>query len=161
MKEFSNNNSSLVSILIGVIFGVVGLGLMFIHVIIGFFFVLLGVVLFFSLRYFANDTRVSCHDNGFTVTVINKRKGTSVQEHAWADVTETLYYEKESGGENNSTTCYFQVQTAKGTAFNLHAMKNFDELIDIFNQKTVHIPYVWVKPKGMFKSHQKQNRISS
>lgn len=145
---------------LGVVLGVIGIGLMVINILIGFIFVIIGAILFFVIRYFANDTSVSCHEDGFIVTVINKRKGTSVHEYSWQDVTETVYYEKDSSGENNTTTCYFQAKTEIGVAFNLAEMKNFDGLIQLFNNNTSHLPYYWEKPKGMFKtSYVKQNRI--
>jgi hypothetical protein len=160
LEEFSNNNSSMGSVLVGIILGLVGFAMMIFSILIGSIVVVLAVVLFFLMRYLATDTTVSCHEDGFTVKVISKRKGTSVQEYAWADVTETHYYERESGGENSSTSSYFQVKTVKGMAFNLHEMKNFDDLIKIVNQNTQHLPYEWEKQKGLFKSYQKQNRIS-
>ncbi|MEH6994008.1 hypothetical protein V7075_15045 [Neobacillus drentensis] len=36
--------------------------------------------------------------------------------------------------------------------------KGFDELISIFNQKTSHLPYVWVKPREMSNIFKKQER---
>jgi hypothetical protein len=160
-QSFANNTSSRTSVVIGFVLGVIGLGLMIINILIGFFFVIIGVILFFVIRYFANDTSVLCHDDGFSVTIISKRKGTSVHEYTWQDVTETLYYEKESSGENNTTTCYFQANTEEGVAFTLAEMKNFDELIQIFNNRASHLPYYWEKPKGILKtSYVKQNRIS-
>jgi hypothetical protein len=158
-QSFANNTSSRTSVILGVVLGVIGIGIMIFNILIGFIFVIIGVILFFVIRYFANDTSVLCHDDGFTVTIISKRKGTSIQEYSWQDVTETLYYEKESSGENNSTTCYFQANTESGVAFNLAEMKNFDGLIQQFNNNASHLPYYWEKPKGLLKtSYVKQNR---
>ncbi|MEH7505864.1 hypothetical protein V7152_28585 [Neobacillus drentensis] len=135
---------------------------MFINVLIGSIIFVIGVVIFWWMRYFGNDTTVSCREKGFTVTIINKRKGIFVNDYSWEEVTETLYYERESAGENNTTTCYFQAKTANGISFDVYEMKNFNELIEIFNQNTAHLPYFWEKPTGMFKTrYQKQTRVSS
>ena len=129
---------------------------MLINIFIGALIFVIGVVIFLWLRYFGNDTTVSCREKGFSVAIINKRKGIIVNDYAWEEVTETLYYERESAGENNTTTCYFQVKTANGVAFNVYEMKNFHELIEIFNQNTTHLPYFWEKPTGIFKTRYKK-----
>jgi hypothetical protein len=161
-REFSNKTSSKSSVVFGIIFGLIGIGFMFINVLIGSIIFVIGVVIFWWMRYFGNDTTVSCRERGFTVTIINKRKGTFVNDYSWEEVTETLYYERESAGENNTTTCYFQAKTTNGIAFDVYEMKNFNEMIEIFNQNTAHLPYFWEKPTGMFKTrYQKQTRVSS
>jgi hypothetical protein len=160
-REFANKTSSKSSVIFGLIFCLIGIGFMLINILIGSIIVIIGAAIFLWMRYFGNDTTISCREKGFTVTIINKRKGIVVNDYAWEDVTETLYYETESAGENNTTTCYFQVKTENGIAFNVYEMKNFHELIEIFNQNTP-LPYYWEKPKGLFKSnYQKQDRISS
>jgi hypothetical protein len=112
------------------------------------------------MYFFGNDTTVICHETGFTVTIESNRNGKVVTDYTWEDITETLYYEKESAGENNTSTCYFQVKTENGIAFNMYEMKNFHELIEIFNQNTNHLSYFWEKPTGLFKiRYQKQNRL--
>ncbi|MDQ0200201.1 SdpI family protein [Neobacillus ginsengisoli] len=160
-KEFTNSTSSKTSVILGVIFGAIGIGLLFISVWVGLIFVVLAVVIFFLIRYFANDITVSCDENGFTVKVINKRKGTSVNEYTWKDVVETTYYEIESRGENSTKTRYFQAKTENGVVFNVYEMKNFDHLIQLFNQNTPQLSYFWESPKGLFSSsYLKQNRTS-
>lgn len=159
-REFSNKTASKSSGIFGLVFCLIGIGFMFINVLIGSIIVILALFIFLFMYYFGSDTIVACHDEGFTVTIINKRQGIQVNDYAWEDVTETLYYEKESAGENNTTTCYFQAKTANGLAFNLYEMKNFNEFIDLFNQQTSHLPYFWEKPTGMLKTrYQKQNRV--
>src|SRR5574342_533935 len=125
---------------------------MFINVLIGSIIVILALIIFLIMYFFGNDTTVICHEKGFTVTITNQRKGTFVNEYTWEDVTDTLYYEKESAGENNTTTCYFQVKTENSIAFNVYQMKNFHELIELFNQNTTHLAYFWEKPTGMLKT---------
>jgi hypothetical protein len=160
-NEFANNTSSKTSIILGVIFGVIGIGIMFFHLLLGLIFIVLGVIIFLLMRFLANDTKVSCYDTGFSVTVVNKRKGTNVHNYKWQDVTETLFYEKDSRGENNTTTSYFMVKTVNGTAFNLYKIKNFDLLIRLFNQHTEHLPYILEKPKGKLQTaYSKQPRSS-
>ena len=160
-NEFANNTSSKTSIILGVIFGVIGIGILFFHLLLGLIFIVLGVIIFLLMRFFANDTKVSCYDTGFSVTIVNKRIGTNVYNYKWEDVTETLFYEKDSGGENNTTTSYFMVKSVNGTAFNLYKMKNFDLLIQLFNQQTEHLPYIWEKPKGKLQTtYSKQPRSS-
>lgn len=161
-NEFSNNTASKSAVLMGAIFGVVGIGFMLLSVWIGLILVVFAIVLFLFMRNFASDIKVSCGINAFTVTVTNKKKGVTVQKYDWKDVTETLYYEKDSGSENSTTNRYFQVSTESGVAFNLYQMKNFDQLIQIFNQSTTHLPYYWEKPQGMLPySYKKQARIPS
>ncbi|WML26121.1 hypothetical protein [Neobacillus sp. OS1-33] len=135
---------------------------MLINVFIGALIFVIAVFIYLWMRYFGNDTTVSCREKGFTVAIVNKRKGITVNDYTWEEVTETLYYERESPGENNTTTCYFQVKTDKGVAFNVYEMKNFYELIEIFNQNTTHLPYFWEKPTGILKTrYKKQARAIS
>jgi hypothetical protein len=160
-REFSNNNASK-SIIIGIIFGIVGVGFTFFSLWVGLIIIIFAIVLFLLMKNFASDIVVVCHDQGFTVKVTNKRKGNSVQDYGWSDVTETLYFERESGGEDSTTTRYFQVSTVSGVAFNLYEMKHFEQLIQLFNENTPHLPYYWEKPKGMLGySYKKQARVSS
>ena len=119
--------------------------------------VFLGVVLFFSILYLSSDTTVTCHDTGFTVNVVSKKKGTSIQEYKWEEVTETKYFVKD-GGDDGADTRYFLVNTEKGTAFKLASMKGFDELISIINEKTPHLPYTWIKKRGLSSYYIKQER---
>ena len=159
-REFSNKTSSRSSGIFGLIFCFIGIGFMFINVLIGSIIVIIALVIFLIMYFFGNDTTVICHEKGFTVTIANQRKGTFVNEYTWEEVTDTLYYEKESPGENNTTTYYLQVKTKKGIAFNVYQMKNFHELIELFNQNTAHLAYFWEKPTGMLKtSYQKQTRV--
>lgn len=161
-REFSNKTSSKSSGIFGLIFCFIGIGFMFINVLIGSIIIILALVIFLFMYYFGNDTTVICHENGFRVTLVNKRNGILINDYQWEDVSETLYYEKESAGENNTITSYFQVKTENGIAFNLYEMKNFHELIELFNQNTIHLPYFWEKPTGMFKTrYQKQNRVAN
>jgi flagellar basal body-associated protein FliL len=159
-REFANKTASKSAGMFGLIFCFTGIGFMFINVLIGSIIVILALVIFLFMYFFGNDTTVICHETGFSVTIENNRKGKFVHDYSWEDVAETLYYEKESAGENNTTTCYFQVKTENGIAFNLYEMKHFHELIEIFNQNANHLPYFWEKPTGMFKTrYQKQNRV--
>jgi hypothetical protein len=161
-NEFSNNNASKSSIAVSSIFSVVGILFMFFSLWIGLIIIILAIVLFLFFRNFSSDTKVICSENGFTVSVYNKRGGTTVQEYSWSDVTETLYYEKESGSEDSSTTRYFMVSTINGVAFNLYQMKHFNRLVQIFNEHTHHLPYYWEKPHGMLQySFKKLARIPS
>ncbi|MEH7303460.1 hypothetical protein, partial [Neobacillus drentensis] len=58
-NEFANNTSSKTSIILGVIFGVIGIGILFFHLLLGLIFIVLGVIIFLLMRFFANDTKVS------------------------------------------------------------------------------------------------------
>jgi hypothetical protein len=159
-REFANKTASKSSGIFGLIFCFIGIGFMFINVLIGSIIIILALVIFLFMYFFGNDTTVICHETGFTVTIESNRNGKVVTDYTWEDITETLYYEKESAGENNTSTCYFQVKTENGIAFNMYEMKNFHELIEIFNQNTNHLSYFWEKPTGLFKiRYQKQNRL--
>ena len=160
-REFSNNNASK-SWIISSIFGVVGIGFMLFSVWIGSIIIVFAIVIFLLMKNLASDIQVVCHNEGFTVKVTNKRKGNTIQDYLWKDVTETVYYEKESGGEDSTTTRYFKICTESGVAFNLYQMKHFDQLVQIFNDNTPHLPYYWEKPKGILGfSYKKQDRLSS
>ncbi|MFC5465281.1 hypothetical protein [Lederbergia graminis] len=158
-KEFSNKTSSKAAIYIGVILGMAGIMLMFINDPVGWSTIGLALILFLVLRYFGDDTTVSCDEQGFKVKIVSKRKGTTVKEYAWEDVTGTYYYEYESGGEDSSISRFFQVNTAEGIAFNMEAMKSFDELIEIFNENTKHLSYKWAKIDGFQNTYIQQERM--
>ena len=144
--EFSNRTSSVGSILFGVVFGLFGIGVMiFLSVLYGVGIFIFGLLLFFLIRYFASDVSIRCDDESFTVKVVNKRKGSKLNHYKWEDVLSTLYYERESGGEDSSSTSYFMVKVPEGVAFDFRETKGFHELIQIFNEKTPHLPYVWGK----------------
>jgi hypothetical protein len=154
-KEFSNKNASK-SWIIGIIFVIGGIAFMMINFLIGLGVIALGAILFFLIKNLASNYTVTLRDDGFTVRKVNKKKGTTVQDYLWSDVTETVYYEKDSG---DYTYYYFKVKTANNIAFDLIEMKGFDDLILIVNEKTPHLPYQWVKPKGILKSrYEKQMR---
>ena len=144
----------------GSIIGIIGIGVITINILLGSFALLLAVVAFLLFWFNGTDTTVICHEKGFTVKMVNKGKGTSLHEYGWEEVTETIYYDNESG-EDHLTTRRILVKTASGPAFNLYAMKGFDELISIFNQKTSHLPYVWEKPRKMSTIYTKQERSFS
>ncbi|ETI69792.1 hypothetical protein [Neobacillus vireti] len=151
-KEFSNRTSSSSSFMTGGIFIVIGIVLLFVNGLLGILAVMVGVLLLFFKRNVRYDTTVVCSQNGFTVKVTNKQKSTSVKEYKWEDVASTHYYERYSGIDNETTNSYFKVTTTEGVAFDLWQMKDFDELIQIFNQKTPNLPYHWEKPTGFFAS---------
>jgi hypothetical protein len=49
-----------------------------------------------------------------------------------------------------------RVKTASDPAFNLYAVKGFDDLISILNQKTSHLPYKWEKAREFSYRYNKQ-----
>jgi hypothetical protein len=156
-KEFSNKDSVRMGVIAGAIIGIIGIGAITLNVLLGTLVLVLAAVAFVLFWFYGTDTTVVCHDNGFTVRMVNKGKGTSLHEYSWNEVTETRYYDNESG-EDHLTTRRMLVKTASGPVFNLYAMKGFDELISIFNQKTSHLPYVWVKPREMSTIFMKRER---
>jgi hypothetical protein len=156
-KEFSNKDSVRMAMIAGAIIGIIGIGIITLHVLLGTLVLVLAAVTSGLFWFYGSDTTVVCHDNGFTVKKVTKGKGTSLHEYGWGEVTETRYYDNESG-EDHLTTRRMLVKTASGPVFNLYAMKGFDELISIFNQKTSHLPYVWVKPRQMSNIFTKQER---
>lgn len=159
--EYSVRTSTKHSVIFGGLFALTGiLLLIFLNIYLGALFFLLGIIFFLYMRYFGNDTTVTCHDTGFSIKVVNKRKGTTITEYNWEDVTETLFYVHESGsGDNQSTTYHFRVTTHEGVAFNLIQTKGFAHLIETFNQHTPHLPYYWTKPKGFLSApFKKVNR---
>jgi hypothetical protein len=156
-KQFSNNDSIRMAMIAGAILGIIGIGVITLHVLLGTLVLVSAAVAFGLFWIYGTDTTVVCHENGFTVKKVTKGKGTSLHKYGWGEVTETRYYDNESG-ENQLTTRRILVKTPRGPVFNLYAMKGFDELISIFNQKTSHLPYVWVKPREMSNIFTKQER---
>jgi hypothetical protein len=156
-KEFSNKDSVRMAIIAGAIPGIIGIGAVTLNVLLGTMVLVLAVIAFGLFWFYGKDTTVICHDNGFTVKKASRGKGTSLHEYGWGEVTETRFYDNESE-EDHLPTRRILVKTASGHAFNLYAMKGFDELISIFNQKTSHLPYVWVKPREMSNIFRKRER---
>jgi hypothetical protein len=159
-KEFSNNNSTRMAWIAGSIIGIIGVGVITIHVLLGSLALLSAVIAFILFFYYGTDTTVICNEKGFTVKNESRAKGKSHHEYRWEEVTQTKYYDNESE-EDHLTTRRILVKTASGPGFNLYAMKGFDELIAIFNQKTNHLPYVWKKPREMSNIYTMQERSFS
>jgi hypothetical protein len=159
-KEFSNKDSIRMAWIAGSIIGIIGVGVITIHVLLGSLALLSAVIAFVLFFYYGKDTTVICNEKGFTVKSESKAKGTSLHEYRWEEATETQYHDNESG-EDHLITRRILVKTASGPAFNLYAMKGFDELIGIFNQKTNHLPYVWKKPREMSNIYTMQERSFS
>ncbi|MDR7080702.1 hypothetical protein J2Y03_005793 [Neobacillus niacini] len=159
-KEFTNSNSIRMAAIAGSIIGIVGIGVITKNVLLGSVILLLAAIAFLLFLYYGSDTTVICHEKGFTVKIVSRGKGMSLHEYGWEEVKETQYYDNESE-EDHLTTRRMLVKTASGPAFNLYAMKGFDELISIFNQKTSHLPYVWKKPREMSNIYTKQERSFS
>ncbi|RHW37993.1 hypothetical protein D1B31_14520 [Neobacillus notoginsengisoli] len=163
-REFSVNTATRGSIIFGSVLAVIGLVVMVYSLLFGALVVGAAVLIFFLMRNFANDTTISCHDQGFSVKVENKRRGTTLSDYKWEDVVSTQYYEKELSDSdgNSTTTSYFTVKTGEGVAFDLQEMRGFADLIDIFNQNTLHIPYYWEKSRGILSSgySKKQRSIN-
>jgi hypothetical protein len=159
-KEFTNKDSIRMALIAGSIIGIVGIGVITIHVLLGSLILLLAVIAFLLFFFYGKDTTVICNEKSFTVKHESKAKGASLREFGWGEVTETRYYDNESG-EDHLMTRRILVKTARGQAFNLYAMKDFDELISIFNQKTSHLPYIWKKPRVMSNIYTMQQRSFS
>lgn len=159
MTEFANKTSTKASLVVGVVFLIAGFVCLMFQTSVAVGFWVVAVVAFFLLRHFASDTTVSCYENEFIVRKKSRSKGESVRTYKWDDVTETTYYEKESGGDDSTTTRYFKVETKDVVAFNVYASKGFDELIKLVNERTPHLPYEWIKTKGIFGTYQKQERL--
>ena len=63
-------------------------------------------------------------------------------------MTETKYYELR-GGRDTRTLGYFEAHTDQGQAFRVNnQMRRFGELIELFNEMTPGLPYVWKKQGG-------------
>ncbi|MDF2790431.1 MAG: hypothetical protein K0S80_3532 [Neobacillus sp.] len=159
-KEFSNNNSTRMAWIAGTLIGIIGAGVITIHVLLGSLALLSAVIAFILFFYYGTDTTLICNEKGFTVKRQSRAKGKSLQEYRWEEVTQTKYYDNESE-EDHLTTRRILVKTASGPGFNLYAKKGFDELIAIFNQKTNHLPYVWKKPREMSNIYTMQKRSFS
>ncbi|WHZ02563.1 hypothetical protein QNH48_27085 [Neobacillus sp. YX16] len=156
-KEFSNKDSVRMAVISGAILGIIGIGVITLPVLLGTLVLVVAAAAFGLFWFYGTDTTVVCHDNGFTVKKVTKGKGTSHHEYSWGEVTETRYYDNESE-EDHLPTRRILVKTASGPVFNLYEMKGFEELISIFNQKTSHLPYVWVKPRERSNIFMKRER---
>jgi hypothetical protein len=171
-REFSHKGNSLVfQIITGCIFGMVGLGftlfsvlgvvlaasggnvspVFFIGFLVGPLLLLLAVGAPLAMGYFGTNTRIVCGEEGFSITTESKRAGKQHSEYRWDEVTGTDYDEStfRSSQSGTQTTRFFTVETARGRAFQVtQKIRGFQDLIQLFNQMTPHLPYTWEKQTG-------------
>jgi hypothetical protein len=154
--KYSNNKSTLLSIVIGGFIGLFGIAMLFISIIFGVIVLIVAGVLYYFLRHLTSNTEVIFDANGFSVTVSSKRKGAVTNQYLWREVTGTSYYIV-NNGEDGSTS-HFRVMTANGPAFDVYRAKGFHEMIELVNQNTMHLPYFWEKTKSFTKPYQQVMR---
>ncbi len=101
----------------------------------------IGVILFGCIA----ETRstIICTSDGFTVDLKRRLGKTHSTAYAWHEVYRTGYREI-------MRNAYFAAYTNRGRAFEVRriATSHFgkgrlDALIDVFNRKTPHLPYIW------------------
>jgi hypothetical protein len=142
-----------VAAVVGIVGLVMGAGSgMALPLLIGVVFVLVGVGIPLGSYFFGKSYAITCRADGFTVRTVNKRKGTEQQEYRWDEVTSTQYDEFQSTGRDSGSRNYvsFIAETARGRAFKVgREIGDFAGLIDLFNARTPHLPYVW-RPQAGF-----------
>ena len=122
---------------------------------VGSLFAVLGLVLpcfaIYTYRH-GKDLDIYCQPGGFTVQTKSRSAGVQEERYAWRDVIATEYTEqryRSSNQHGRRTTGYFAVQTARGPAFTVtDSMGQFPDMINVFNQLTPQLPYVWSQQVG-------------
>lgn len=118
----------------------------------GFGLLILAVAVPIAIGHFGTNTTIYAGPEGFTVTTESKRAGRRHEQYGWHEVTGTEYEEfvhrRSEGGPRVSR--YFTVNTARGQAFRVgQGISQFEDLIQVFNHMTPHLPYTW-QPQGGF-----------
>jgi hypothetical protein len=138
-------------IFVGCVLGALGLVFGLLVFPWGFALWILAIGVPLAMAYFGTDTTIIAGPEGFSVTTESKRSGRSAAQFAWQEVTGTRYeeYASQSSEGSSRTTRYFSVETARGPAFRIDSgISQFDDLIQVFNFSTPHLPYVWQKQAG-------------
>ncbi len=119
---------------------------------IGALVILAGISIPIAVYYFSTSYVIRCDDDGFSVDQSSKRKGASHSEHRWADVTRTEYEEFErsrSSDDSGPPTRYFSAYCGEQRAFKVGRIGRFKELIAVFNERAVAVPYTWQPRTGI------------
>ena len=150
-REYRSTVSTFVYIFLGFVFLFLGLIFTFLIGALGLAILSLAVIVPAVVRYLRRDLKVTCSDQGFVVRTESARHGRSEVAYSWDEVTATSYHEtahRDSEGFSH-TVGHFEVETMRGKAFAVnHKVRQFAELIEIFNTMAPQIPYVWKPRKG-------------
>lgn len=138
-------------IFVGCVFFFIGLvfGLLFFPW--GFGIWLVGVGIVYTMLQFGTDVTILAGPEGFSITTESKRSGRQHAQFAWSEVVGTHYEEYTSRDSERriQNTRYFTVETTRGRAFRVQStISQFDDLIQVFNHSTPHLPYIWQKQGG-------------
>jgi len=107
---------------------------------------LVAIALWIYLWASAQCITITCTPAGFTVCTGRRFRNSTCATYAWADVTGTRYYERvEDGAEGAGRSGYFRVDTTRGVAFVRGIGTRDGALIEVFNDHTPHLPYIWRK----------------
>lgn len=118
---------------------------------IGALVILGGISIPVLVYYFSTSYVIRCDDEGFTVDQSSKRKGASHSEHRWSEVTRTEYEEFErsnSSDDSGPPTKYFSAYCGEQKVFGVGRIGRFKELIALFNERAISVPYTWQPRSG-------------
>ncbi len=118
---------------------------------IGALVILAGISIPVLVYYFSTSYVIRCDDDGFSVDQSSKRKGASHSEHRWSDVTRTEYKECERSHSSDSgpPARYFSAYCGEQRAFKVGRIGRFKELIALFNERAIAVPYTWQPRTGI------------
>ena len=137
---------------VGGVLGFIGLIFLIFFWPIGILCLLGAVGIPLLIRHLFTSFNIVCTPEGFTVSTESKRAGSKQEKYTWQEVTGTDYDEFHSRSTSNSgstTTRYFSVETTRGQALRVDSkISQFDDLINVFNHQTPHLPYIWERQAG-------------
>lgn len=130
----------------GVVAGCVGLACLPWNPLVGSGTLVLAAGLPAWLHQMAPRSTVACEPTGFVVTTRHQRSGKQQAQYGWHEITSTSYGET----ARPFPTGYFMVETEQGVAFRLsHRTAQFQDLIEVVNAMTPHLPYRWQRGAGL------------
>lgn len=138
-------------IFVGCVLTALALGFLLFLPPVGILLILLAVGVPIAIAQLGQDITIVAGPEGFSVTIEGKKVGRKHEQYAWSEITGTDYEEftmRQKDGPN-SVTRYFTVETSRGQAFRVQQnISQFDDLINVFNHQTPHLPYYWQQQAG-------------
>jgi hypothetical protein len=101
-----------------------------------------------SAWFSAKTRRITCTEQGITVSTRSRRTGLRQRVCLWSDVTATTYTYHRADTHyrgHSSPKATFAVETSQGTAVTISDRRSryFEEFVAICNAHTPQLPYIW------------------
>lgn len=101
-----------------------------------------------AVRYLGARRTIICYPEGFTVITAVGCAGHTTVRFRWQEVIRTEY-QADLRGARGAPACSFRAETATGVAFTASERhRQFQDLIEVCNAMTPHLPYVWQPEAG-------------